>query len=142
MGDLESLLKAAGFEEVSIEVREESRDVIAGWMPGSGAEDYVASAKVCAVKPDPSQANISYGNTLQNTRHQNSNEPRDVIKTTPEDLAILNECSSEALWSKSVPLMVAMSGTVLFLKRTYSSSASAARNILVIVMIIVFVVDN
>jgi len=61
MGDLESLLKAAGFEEVSIEVKEESRDVIAGWMPGSGAEDYVASAKVCAVKPDPSQAKPKRG---------------------------------------------------------------------------------
>lgn len=45
------MLQAAGFEDVSIEVKEESRDVIAGWMPGSGAEDFVASAKVCAVKP-------------------------------------------------------------------------------------------
>ena len=60
-GDLESLLKEAGFEEVSIEVKEESRDVIAGWMPGSGAEDYVASAKVCAVKPDPSQVKPKKG---------------------------------------------------------------------------------
>ena len=77
--------------------------------------------------PDPSQANISYGNTLQNTRHQNSNEPRDVIKTTPEDLAILNECSSEALWSKSVPLMVAMSGTVLFLKKTSMPGTSVEK---------------
>ena len=68
--------------------------------------------------PDPSQANISYGNTLQNTRHPNSNEPRDVINTTPEDLAILNECSSEALWSKSVPLMATMGGSVLFLGKT------------------------
>ena len=25
--------------------------MIAGWMPGSGAEEFVASAKVCAVKP-------------------------------------------------------------------------------------------
>ena len=38
--------------EVSIEVKEESREVIAGWMPGSGAEEFVASAKVCAVKPE------------------------------------------------------------------------------------------
>jgi len=50
-GDLESLLKEAGFEEVSIEVKEESREVIAGWMPGSGAEEFVASARVCANKP-------------------------------------------------------------------------------------------
>jgi len=38
--------------EVSIEVKEESREVIAGWMPGSGAEEFVASAKICAVKPE------------------------------------------------------------------------------------------
>lgn len=51
LGDLESMLLAAGFEDVSIVVKEESREVIAGWMPGSGAEDFVASAKVCAIKP-------------------------------------------------------------------------------------------
>jgi len=56
VGDLESLLLTAGFEDVSIEVKEESREVIAGWMPGSGAEDFVASAKVCAVKPKLDQA--------------------------------------------------------------------------------------
>ena len=49
------MLQAAGFEDVSIEVKEESREVIAGWMPGTGAEDYVASAKVCAMKPDPNR---------------------------------------------------------------------------------------
>jgi len=48
---LEALLLAAGFEDVSIEVKEESREVIAGWMPGTGAEEFVASARVCAVKP-------------------------------------------------------------------------------------------
>jgi len=51
LSDLESLLLSAGFEEVSIEIKEESREVIAGWMPGTGAEDFVASAKVCAIKP-------------------------------------------------------------------------------------------
>lgn len=50
------MLRAAGFEDVSIEIKEESRDVIAGWMPGSGAEDFVSSAKVCAVKPKLVQA--------------------------------------------------------------------------------------
>ena len=51
LSDLESLLLSAGFEDVSIEIKEESREVIAGWMPGTGAEDFVASAKVCATKP-------------------------------------------------------------------------------------------
>lgn len=51
VSDLESILLSAGFEDVSIEIKEESREVIAGWMPGTGAEDFVASAKVCAIKP-------------------------------------------------------------------------------------------
>jgi len=51
------LLQAAGFEDVSIEVKEESREVIAGWMPGTGAENFVASAKVCALKPKIVQTN-------------------------------------------------------------------------------------
>jgi SAM-dependent methyltransferase len=45
------LLRVAGFEDVRIEVKEESRGFIAGWLPGSGAEAYVASASIEAVKP-------------------------------------------------------------------------------------------
>ena len=51
ISDLESILYEAGFEDVSLTIKEESKEVIAGWMPGSGAEEFVASAKVCAVKP-------------------------------------------------------------------------------------------
>jgi len=39
------------FEEIAIEIKEESREVIAQWMPGSGAEDYVVSANIQAIKP-------------------------------------------------------------------------------------------
>jgi len=39
------------FEEIAIEIKEESREVIAQWMPGSGAEDYVVSANIQAKKP-------------------------------------------------------------------------------------------
>lgn len=48
---LEELLRLAGFEQVRVEVRDESRAFIRDWMPGSGAENYVASATVEAVKP-------------------------------------------------------------------------------------------
>jgi arsenite methyltransferase len=47
---LRALLTEAGFGDVRIEPRLESRDVIGRCMPGS--EDYVASATVQAVKPD------------------------------------------------------------------------------------------
>lgn len=46
-----ALLEAAGFEGLRVEVKEESRAFIAEWLPGSGVEDYVASATIEAVKP-------------------------------------------------------------------------------------------
>ncbi len=48
---LRALLADAGFEEVAVTVVEQSRLFIRDWLPGSGAEDYVASATVEAVKP-------------------------------------------------------------------------------------------
>ncbi len=49
--DLRRLLIAAGFDDVRITPRPESRAFIREWMPGSGAEDHVASATIEAVKP-------------------------------------------------------------------------------------------
>ncbi len=48
---IEALLRAAGFDEVSVRVKPESRALIAQWMPGAGAEDVVASATIEATKP-------------------------------------------------------------------------------------------
>ncbi len=48
---LRALLRAAGFEEIRVEVSEASREFIRDWMPGSGVENYVASATIEAVKP-------------------------------------------------------------------------------------------
>jgi SAM-dependent methyltransferase len=49
MEDLRALLSDAGFEAVQIQPRTESRTVIAHCMPG--AEDYVVSATIEALKP-------------------------------------------------------------------------------------------
>ena len=51
MGSMEVLLEKAGFANISVDIKEESREVIAQWMPGSGAEDYVVSANISATKP-------------------------------------------------------------------------------------------
>jgi arsenite methyltransferase len=48
--ELESMLAASGFKQVRITANEQSREFIRDWLPGSGAEDYVVSAIIQAVK--------------------------------------------------------------------------------------------
>lgn len=45
------LLATAGFADIRIQVNEKSRELIRDWIPGSGAESFVASATVEAIKP-------------------------------------------------------------------------------------------
>jgi SAM-dependent methyltransferase len=49
--DLESMMRQAGFENIRIRPKDESRNFIREWMPGSKAEDYVVSATIEAIKP-------------------------------------------------------------------------------------------
>jgi len=49
--DLKEMLIQAGFSKVSIEIKEESKEFIKEWFPGSGAEKYVVSAIIEAEKP-------------------------------------------------------------------------------------------
>lgn len=49
--DLERLLLDSGFQDVRIDIKEESREYVKDWMPGLGAERYVASASIEATKP-------------------------------------------------------------------------------------------
>jgi arsenite methyltransferase len=46
-----ALLRGAGFEGIRVDVQESSREFIRDWLPGSGVENYVASATIEAVKP-------------------------------------------------------------------------------------------
>jgi SAM-dependent methyltransferase len=48
---IETLLREAGFQDVRITINETSREFISDWMPGSGVENYIASATIEAVKP-------------------------------------------------------------------------------------------
>ncbi len=52
MDELGELMEAAGFQDVLILPRAESREMIAQWFPGSGAEGHVASAIIKARKAE------------------------------------------------------------------------------------------
>jgi arsenite methyltransferase len=49
--ELRAILSDVGFTAVDVEVKPGSREFIRHWMPGSGSEDYIASAAITAVKP-------------------------------------------------------------------------------------------
>lgn len=49
--DLGVMLQEAGFTEISITPKDESRDFIRDWAPDHGVEDYVVSAYIQATKP-------------------------------------------------------------------------------------------
>jgi arsenite methyltransferase len=49
--EVEAWLRDAGFRDVRVMVKPESRDLIASWAPGRGIENYVASAIIEARKP-------------------------------------------------------------------------------------------
>jgi SAM-dependent methyltransferase len=49
--EIKEMLKRAGFERIEVRIKEESREAIKDWAPGSGVEEFVASADIVAVKP-------------------------------------------------------------------------------------------
>lgn len=51
VADLEEMMLAAGFEQVRIQPKDESKEFIKDWAPGTSVTDYVASATIEAVKP-------------------------------------------------------------------------------------------
>jgi arsenite methyltransferase len=52
---IETWLAAAGFTDIRVMVKPESRELIQSWAPGRGIENYVASAIIEGRKPDPSR---------------------------------------------------------------------------------------
>jgi arsenite methyltransferase len=45
------MLKDAGFQNIKVQPKEESRTFINDWSPGTGLENFVLSAIIEAVKP-------------------------------------------------------------------------------------------
>lgn len=51
IGAIESMLEAAGFEQIRIQPRDESRELVREWAEGRPLDDYVVSATIEAVRP-------------------------------------------------------------------------------------------
>ncbi|MGC2352857.1 MAG: arsenite methyltransferase [Candidatus Udaeobacter sp.] len=51
IGDMEEMLRQAGFDKIKIAPKDASRSFIREWLPGKQAEDYLVSATIEAVKP-------------------------------------------------------------------------------------------
>jgi len=51
LADLEGILRSAGFNQIKIQPKAESRSFVKEWAPGTGIEDYILSATIEAVKP-------------------------------------------------------------------------------------------
>ena len=49
--DLETIMQDAGFIDINIQPKDESKEFIKDWAPGRGVEDYVVSATIEAIKP-------------------------------------------------------------------------------------------
>lgn len=52
IADLEQMLSAAGFEQIRIQPKDESKEFIKDWAPGQNVTDFVVSATIEAVKPE------------------------------------------------------------------------------------------
>ncbi len=49
--DLEKMIRDAGFEQIRIQPKDESKEFIKDWAPGQNVTDYVVSATIEAIKP-------------------------------------------------------------------------------------------
>jgi len=52
VSELETMIKAAGFTDVRIEPKDESKDFIRDWAPDHNVTDYVVSATIEGIKPN------------------------------------------------------------------------------------------
>lgn len=81
---LEGMLTGAGFEKVNLALKEESKKVIAQWMPGSGAENHVISADVTARKPASTGAAAASASLLSSSADET---PELIVKDTVMEVA-------------------------------------------------------
>ena len=49
--EITEMLQEAGFQDIQIQTKDESRELIKEWVPGKNVQDYIVSANIEAVKP-------------------------------------------------------------------------------------------
>jgi len=49
--EITAMLQEAGFQDIQIQTRDESRELIREWVPGKNVQDYIVSATIEAIKP-------------------------------------------------------------------------------------------
>lgn len=103
MDSVEPMLRRVGFTNIEINQKQESKEFIKSWMPGTGCEDYVVSAAITAKKP---------------------------VTPTPEPIVIASApCNKgQRLWKLFIPLAMAVMVTADLVKKppTHVPSAIAA----------------
>ena len=52
VGEIETMLREAGFADIRVQSKDESREFIREWAPGTEIQDYIVSATIEAVKPE------------------------------------------------------------------------------------------
>jgi SAM-dependent methyltransferase len=52
VGELEEMMRVAGFEKIKIAPKDVSRSFIREWLPGKQVEDYLVSATIEATRPN------------------------------------------------------------------------------------------
>ncbi len=51
MAEITEMLQEAGFQNIEIQTKDESRELISHWVPGKNVQNYIVSATIEAVKP-------------------------------------------------------------------------------------------
>jgi SAM-dependent methyltransferase len=51
MAEITEMLQQAGFQNIEIQTKDESRELISHWVPGKNVQDYIVSATIEAIKP-------------------------------------------------------------------------------------------
>ena len=119
------MLLDAGFADVRVVEKAESREFIKDWLPGSGAEDFVVSANVTATKPRPSR----FGATEEPVSR--ATEPEELLKSSASaafgDASGASSSASARVGAAAAALVVALGGAVKSVGEHHARHTDEAR---------------